>query len=110
MWQDVQWTLWGLQALLDAGVHVVVWPRSHSDGSARCRPTWRHFVLRWFHALVWALLALSCFVQAGLLPGGWRAANVAVLLALAAYAAFLVALAIGGRSGRYGSCRGHRNV
>ncbi len=109
MWLGVPWNLWGLLALLAAGVHAVVWPRSRTGGSTQGHPVWRHLVLRWFHALVWALLALSCFVRAGFLPGGSRAANVAALLAPVAYAAFLVALTIEGKSGPYGSGRGHRN-
>ncbi len=57
-------------------------------------------VLRWFHALVWALLALSSFIRASLVPGGSRVANVVALLALPAYTVFLKMLAIDRRSSR----------
>ena len=82
------WAIWGFLALLVAGVYAVVWPRPRTGDSAQPRPTWRHLVLRWFHALVWALLALSCFIRASLLPGGSGVANVVALLALPTYAAF----------------------
>ena len=101
------WILWGLLALLVAGVFAEVWPRT--AGSERPRPVWRHLVLRWFHALVWVLLALSCFVRADLMPGGSSAANVAALLGLASYAVFLGTLAMDRRSGRHRSCGDHRN-
>ena len=101
------WTLWGLLALLVAGVYAVVWPRP--GARARTGPVWRHLVLRWFHALVWVLLALSCFIRTDLMPGGSGAANVAALLGLATYAAFLGTLTIDRRSGRYRRCGGHRN-
>ena len=94
------WVLWGCLALIVAGVYSVVWPRPRADGPAPSRPTPRRFVLRWFHALVWALLALSCFVRAALPEGGSAAANAVALLALPAYAVFLGALAMDRRSGR----------
>jgi hypothetical protein len=102
------WTLWGVLALLVAGLYIVVWPRS--SNLARPRPVWRHLVLQWSHALVWALLALSCFIRADLLPGESSTANAAALLALAVYATFLGTLALDRRSGRrHGSCEDHRN-
>jgi hypothetical protein len=105
MWLGVPWVLWGLLALLVAGAYSVVWPRSRADGSRQAHPLWRHFVLRGSHPLVWVLLALSCFVRADLPPRGSQTATLAALLALAAYAGFLVALALVGVSGRHGSRR-----
>jgi hypothetical protein len=101
------WTLWGLLALLVAGVYAVVWPRT--GASARLGPVWRLLVLRWFHALVWVLLALSCFIRTDLIPGGSGAANVAALIGLVTYAAFLGTLTIDRRSERYRSCGDHRD-
>ncbi len=58
---------------------------------------WRQFILRWFHALVWVLLAGACFARAI----GWASApfwsNRLGLAGLAAYLIFLTTFAMGRR-------------
>ena len=92
------WTLWGCLGLIGAGVYVMLWPRPRAGSLTQPRPTWRHFILRWFHALVWVLLALSCFIRGTLLPGGSGVANVLTLLGLAVYLVFFMTLAVDRRS------------
>ena len=44
-----------------------VWPKDNTPKPLkqvpgyRPRPVWMHDVLRWFHMLVWMLLATTCF-------------------------------------------------
>ncbi len=82
------WPVLGGLCLVVAAIYTVVWPRPR-DPTARARPAWRHLVLRWCHALVWLLLALSCFVRPARSLGGSATANVLELLALVAYVIFL---------------------
>ena len=93
------WTVYGILALAVAAIYLVVGlrPRRRRDAS---RPAWRAFVLRWFHAPIWVLLALSCFIRATLLPGGATAANVSALLALLLYLVFLGTLVADRQVGR----------
>jgi hypothetical protein len=46
-------------------------------------------VLRWFHSLVWALLAAACFVQASQVAVAATIGSTLALLALLAYIIFL---------------------
>ncbi len=84
----VPWLVWGGLCLLVAIVYTVVWPRPRRSGALHVRPAWRHVILRWCHALVWLLLALSCFIR--LSPRlGEPAANSLAGLALLVYLIFL---------------------
>ena len=67
----------------------MLWPRPKQGVQ---RTFWRHLMLRWSHALVWLLLALSCFLRPLALPGGRIIPNVLAVLALAAYFSFIGAL------------------
>lgn len=51
-------------------------------------PLWRHVILRWFHALVWVLLALSCFLRANQFPRELATADVTASVALLLYVVF----------------------
>ena len=93
------WTVYGVLALAVAAIYLVVGLRPRTARGAS-RPAWRGFVLRWFHALIWVLLALSCFIRAALLPGGTIAANVSALLALLLYVIFLGTLVVDRQVGR----------
>src|SRR5205823_1993786 len=89
----VPWVVWGGLCLAVAAVYTVVWPRPRGTGARQARPAWRRLILRWGHALVWLLLALSCFVRLSPRLGGSTSALLAVL-ALVAYAIFLGTLLI----------------
>jgi hypothetical protein len=102
----VPWVAWGGLCLLVATVYTAIWPRPATAGAGRVDPPrrrralrWRRRVLRWGHALVWLLLALSCFLRAAPRAGGAGAANLLAGLALAGYAVFLGTLLID-RAGR----------
>jgi hypothetical protein len=84
----IPWPVLGSLCLVVAAIYTVVWP-GHRDPAARARPAWRRLVLRWCHALVWLLLALSCFVRPARALGGPTTGNVLALLALVAYVVFL---------------------
>ena len=85
----ISWFLWGSVCVVVAFIYTVVWPRPKAaDTSARS--LWRHVILRWFHALVWVLLALSCFIRPSQWLGGTATANGLALLALLVYGIFLV--------------------
>ncbi len=84
----IPWWAYGAGALLLALVWVFVWPadRAGADVSAV-----RYFFLRWGHALVWLLLAISFFVR-GVAPDASPAANLIALAALGVYIGFLVSI------------------
>ncbi len=86
------WWVWGLLCLVVAAIYLVVWPRPPRTSGALARPPWRRFVLRWFHSLVWALLALSCFIQASQIAGGGVVGGVLAVLAGLMYLIFVGAL------------------
>lgn len=82
----VPWLGWGLLALGLAVVWVVVWPADQAADASGLR----YLSLRWGHAVVWLLLAGSCFARGMNLATG--AANLLALAALAVYLAFLAAV------------------
>lgn len=81
--------VWGGLCLVVALAFTVFWPSSKvgADTSAL-----RYLVLRWFHALVWLLLALSCFIRGAGVSGGAGAANLVALVALPVYLVFVAVL------------------
>jgi hypothetical protein len=86
------WYVWGLLCLVVAAVYLVIWPRPSRKGGAPARPRWRQFVLRWFHSLVWLLLALSCFVRASQLAGSAAVGSALAVLAALMYIVYMGAL------------------
>jgi hypothetical protein len=84
----VSWFVWGLLALVLAGVWTVVWPAKKGRRAVGLQ----HFLLRWSHALAWALLALSFFVRALGTPEAAGAADLIALAALGVYFGFILAL------------------
>ena len=54
-------SIWGLVCLGIAAVYFVIWPKPNPKRT-RLRQSWPQIVLRYFHALVWVLLALACFI------------------------------------------------
>jgi len=82
----VPWFVWGLLCLVVAVIFTVIWPRGKRPGKARALQS---LILRWFHALVWVLLAVSFFLRDREVLGGSGTANVLALLALGVYLIFM---------------------
>ena len=77
------WLAWGSLALVVSAVFAAINPGVKAPGVRGGR----FVVLRWFHALVWLLLALNFMVR-----GFWPSSGLANLIALAALVAYLVFL------------------
>ena len=77
--------LWGAFALVLTVVWLWFWPsdRVALPGSLT------YFILRWFHALVWLLLAVAAFCASFPLLGGVRTAKPIAFLALIVYLIFM---------------------
>jgi hypothetical protein len=78
--------VWGLLCVAVAVIFTVIWPRGKRPGKESALPS---LILRWFHALVWVLLAVSFFLREGKVLGGPSTANVLALLALLVYLIFM---------------------
>lgn len=86
---------WGLVCLGLAVLWYYVWPQDRTPEPLKQlpeyipRPAWIHSVLRWFHALVWVMLAAMCwFLDAGQAT----LASASALVAGIMYVTFVVAL------------------
>ena len=79
---------WGILALGIAGAYFYLWPRP-SPNRSKPRTAWQHIVLRYFHSLVWVLLAFACFIGA-LGPGEYG--RWVALAAIPVYIVFMVML------------------
>jgi hypothetical protein len=88
--------VWVLGCGALAAFYVVSWPRRKAAGLARGL---RFFVLRWFHALVWVLLAGSVGLHTSASPAIQVVAKVLAVLALITYLAFAAALLVPQRQG-----------
>jgi hypothetical protein len=73
--------LWGSICLILAVLWIFIWP---SDKAAAVDGM-RFFILRWFHALVWLLLALATFTTAFNVFGGASTARIVAFLSLITY-------------------------
>jgi uncharacterized membrane protein len=80
---------WLIVFLGIATFYYVVWPK---DAAPADRYDLRYIILRWFHSLVWLLLALSTGIRMTCLPYNKRVAGVIEMLAASTYIAFLIAL------------------
>jgi hypothetical protein len=80
---------WVALCLAIAAVYAWLWPRRKAE-AARIASGFRFLVLRWFHSLVWLLLAIAVAVrsQPGKVP--YLTASVIAILAFAVYVTFLV--------------------
>lgn len=79
--------VWGGICLAISAIWIFVWP-SHRAAT----PRWRFIVLRWFHMVVWLLLALAAFSAGSSLPGGADIARLVALLSLFTYLIFMSTL------------------
>ena len=86
---SIPFYIWALLCLVVAGIYAVVWPRP-KDGQRRAM--WQYLVLRWFHSLVWILLAVACLMWAGWLPGNDELAQRFAFVALPVYGVFMIVL------------------
>jgi len=80
---------WGAICLFFAITWALIWP-SHKGATLHGL---RYFIMRWFHALVWLLLALAAFIAAFTGPSGALVAPSLAFLSLIAYLIFMVTLA-----------------
>lgn len=78
----LSWYLWGVIGLVVAGIFFYIAPREQGTMSQR-----KYIIVRWFHGLVWVLLALSFFLRG---TGNSMAMSVADGVALMGGAVYLV--------------------
>jgi hypothetical protein len=76
---------WGLGCLAVAVTYYRLWPQP-SPKRTLARTQWQHVVLRYFHALVWVLLAAGCFLA------GTGYTNIGLWLAAAALPVYIIFL------------------
>lgn len=76
---------WGIGCLAVAVTYYRIWPQP-SPKRTQKRAPWQHVVLRYFHMLVWVLLALGCFLA------GYGFAAIGLWLAAAALPVYIVFL------------------
>ena len=59
----VPWYAWGIACLVIAITYVFYVPLPSPSYDLRSQVWWKFVVIRWFHPLVWVLLAAACFVM-----------------------------------------------
>ena len=85
---DIPLFFWGILCLGVGVAYYFIWP-SPNPKRTEPRTRWQQIVLRYFHTLVWVLLAAGCFLAgSGFGPLG----GIVALLALPTYVVFLVVL------------------
>lgn len=80
--------VWGGLCLLLTILWIFVWPNNRVAPADRLR----YIVLRWFHALVWLILAVAAFIAGFDLFGGQSTAKPTALLSLIVYLIFMFTL------------------
>jgi hypothetical protein len=93
----IPWLVGAFVCLAVAALYVVIWPRPQV---AAARSAWSRLVLRWFHPLVWLLLAGSFFTRATSSAGGAGLAAILAVGALVCYGVFMITLIRARRSPR----------
>lgn len=83
------WFVWGIASLIIATIYFFIWPKE----LVAQIPQWQVFILRWFHSVVWILLACSCFVRYFPQLGASQTADVLAKIALACYIIFMTIFA-----------------
>lgn len=86
-WLGLPYIAWAAICLGVATIWVFLWPHERAGGAGPLR----YFLIRWGHALTWALLGLLCLLKLSSRPEIVGAANFAGLGALAFYLGFLAA-------------------
>ena len=77
--------IWGVICLVVTIVWLFVWPADRANPAEPLRA----FILRWFHAGVWLLLALAAFIAGFNRLGGVRLAKPVALASLVVYLVFM---------------------
>jgi hypothetical protein len=86
----IPYTLWGIAALVITVIWVFIWPRKKS-----VRPkSLPYFILRWFHALTWLLLAAAAFIAGLDILGGQATALLVAFLGFFTYLVFMATVVI----------------
>ncbi|MBK9711019.1 MAG: hypothetical protein IPO81_06715 [Kouleothrix sp.] len=80
--------VWGTLCIVLTIVWSIFWPHQKAATTTGLR----FVILRWFHALVWLLLAIAAFLAAIDGLGGPALARTVAFLSLIAYLVFLVTL------------------
>lgn len=84
------WILLGIVAVVIAIIYIFIYPLRDQPAVLEALPWWKFVVIRWFHALVWILLAIASFIQHWARPRGTPLAKNVARLALVCYIAFFV--------------------
>lgn len=92
------WAVWAVLFLVIGIVNTVLWPRPKNNRGPYS--PWQYLILRWFHGLVWILLAISCVIRPLAVLGGGATANMLAALALGVYVVFMGTLLSSGASRR----------
>ena len=85
----IPWLIGGVACLVVAVIYALVWPRAQY---ATATSNWNRLVLRWFHGLVWLLLAISFFVRGTMPSNSQTIAGVLAFAALISYGTFMFTL------------------
>lgn len=86
-WFNLPFSVWAILCLFVAAVYAFFWPSDRVVDAGALR----FLVVRWGHSLAWVLLALMCSLKAFGNPSMANWGNLAGLLALLVYVAFVVA-------------------
>ncbi|MEO8426414.1 MAG: hypothetical protein ABI651_04800 [Verrucomicrobiota bacterium] len=90
----IPFPIWGAVSLVVAAVYSFWAPGLSAKAVVASLSLWQYFILRWFHPLVWVVLAASFFFRGSSLAHRRYVANVLALIALALYVMFLLTFAI----------------
>lgn len=85
---EVPLVAWGVLCCVLTIVWLVFWPTDKATSSLG----FRFVILRWFHALVWFLLAIAAFVAAFNIVGGPATARVLAFLSFITYVIFITTI------------------
>ncbi len=86
----VPWLIWAIVAIVVVALYAFVIPNSKITPSTTGIQL---LILRWFHPLVWVLLAMMFLMRSKLVPGSTTLANSIGLAGLMVYITFMITLA-----------------